>query len=195
MIIAGDGAKRRRAPSRFWCYYAVMSVPLDVFVVVAGPPGSGKTTLAGPLAAGLRLPLIAKDVIKEALMDVLGRPTSLDESRRLGRAAVMAMLSVAAASPGAVMDSAWLPYTLPLLRTLPGPLVEVRCVCPIEVARDRYQRRSRYRHPGHLDALRPPQELWNEWNSQPLGVGPVVTVDTASAVDIQALAAAVRASL
>jgi hypothetical protein len=40
----------------------------NVFVLVTGPPGSGKTTLAGPLAERLSLPLIAKDTIKEALM-------------------------------------------------------------------------------------------------------------------------------
>ena len=35
------------------------------FVLVAGPPGAGKTTLAAPLAAELELPLIANDPIKE----------------------------------------------------------------------------------------------------------------------------------
>jgi Ni2+-binding GTPase involved in maturation of urease and hydrogenase len=37
--------------------------------VVSGPAGSGKTTLADPLAAELQLPLISKDSIKEALAD------------------------------------------------------------------------------------------------------------------------------
>jgi adenylate kinase family enzyme len=41
-----------------------------MFVLVAGPPGSGKSTLARPLAEQLNLPLMAKDPIKEALMDV-----------------------------------------------------------------------------------------------------------------------------
>ena len=44
------------------------------FVLVTGPPGSGKTTLAGPLAIALGLTLIAKDPIKEALMEALGTP-------------------------------------------------------------------------------------------------------------------------
>ena len=34
---------------------------------MTGPPGSGKTTLARPLAQRLRLPLLSKDDIKEAL--------------------------------------------------------------------------------------------------------------------------------
>ena len=45
-----------------------------LFVLVAGWPGSGKSTLAAALAAQLTIPLLAKDEIKEALMDGLGRP-------------------------------------------------------------------------------------------------------------------------
>lgn len=44
-----------------------------LFVAVAGWPGSGKTALAAGLAAELGWPLLAKDEIKEALMDGLGR--------------------------------------------------------------------------------------------------------------------------
>ena len=65
------------------------------FVLVAGWPGSGKSTLAAALAAELGLPLLAKDEIKEALMDGLGRPQTVAESRRLGTAAVLAMLRAA----------------------------------------------------------------------------------------------------
>ena len=43
----------------------------DLFVLVAGWPGSGKSTLAAALAAEMRLPLLAKDEIKEALMAAL----------------------------------------------------------------------------------------------------------------------------
>jgi predicted ATPase len=45
---------------------------MTTLVLVTGPPGSGKTTLAVPLARRLELPLIAKDTIKEALFDALG---------------------------------------------------------------------------------------------------------------------------
>jgi hypothetical protein len=75
------------------------------YVVVSGPPASGKTTLARELAGRLRLPLVAKDTIKDALMSQLGAP-DIETSRRLGRAAVAVMLAVARESPvGAVVES------------------------------------------------------------------------------------------
>jgi hypothetical protein len=91
-----------------------------LFVLVAGWPGSGKSTLAAALAPRLGLPLLAKDEIKEALMDALGDPRTVADSQRLGQAAVLAMLRVARTCPGAVMDSTWFDYALPLARVLPG---------------------------------------------------------------------------
>jgi predicted kinase len=158
-----------------------VTAPDRWFVIVAGWPGSGKSTLAAALAPRLGLPLLAKDEIKEALMDALGRPGTVAESQRLGRAAVLAMLRVAARCPGAVLDSTWFGYALPLARALPGRLVEVHCVLPRDVARARYQ--ARHRHPGHLDAERAGQELWAESPPSP-GLGPVVQVDTAGDVDL-----------
>ena len=166
---------------------------MPIFVLVAGPPGSGKSSLARPLAKELGLPLLAKDEIKEALMGELGRPATVQESRRLGRAAVIAMLQVASSAPGAVLDSTFYPYTVPHLTELLGTLVEVRCRCPREVAEARYHARSATRHAGHLDDKRPPEELWNEHHLEPLGLGPLIEVDTSRAVDIGALAVHIKA--
>ena len=168
------GGNQHRAP-RAW------------FVLVAGWPGSGKSTLATGLAAELGLPLLAKDEIKEALMDGLGRPGTVAESQRLGRAAVLAMLRVASRCPGAVLDSTWFDYALPLVRRLPGPLVEVHCVVPLDVAKARYRARTRQRHAGHLDAARSDTELWGEPSRAP-GLGPVVDVDTSGPVDVPRVA-------
>jgi predicted kinase len=158
------------------------------FVFVAGWPGSGKSTLAAALAAELVLPLLAKDEIKEALMDGLGRPQTVAESRRLGRAAVLAMLRVAQRCPGAVLDSTWFGYALPLARALPGQLAEVHCDVPVDVAKARYRARTGRRHEGHLDAARSEEELWGG-PSRPLGLGPVVAVDTSGPVNVPAVAA------
>lgn len=168
------------------------SVASSVFVLVAGPPGSGKSTLARPLARELSLPLLAKDAIKDALIDSIGPPATVEQSRELGRAAVMAMLTVASTSPGAVLDSTFYPYTLPHLRALPGHLIEIRCVCPREVVEARYRARTGTRSGSYFDSERPVEELWNEHHLTATGLGPLLEVDTTGAVDTAALASRVR---
>jgi predicted kinase len=158
------------------------------FVLVAGWPGSGKSTLAAALAGELGLPLLAKDEIKEALMAGLGPPETVADSRRLGKAAVLVMLRAARTCPGAVLDSTWLDYAVPLARALPGRLIEVHCTVPVELAKARYRARTGQRHAGHLDDARSDQELWGA-PSRPLGLGPVVSVDTSGPLDIGGLAA------
>jgi adenylate kinase family enzyme len=162
------------------------------FVLVAGPPGAGKTTLAEPLAVELCLPLIAKDPIKEALMVAFGTPRSVEESRMVGGAAVKALLAVAATSRGAVLESTFYPETVSALRALSGRFVEVRCSVPREVALARY--RARRRHAGHFEAARTDEELWSPGLIEPLGLGPVIVVDTTTPVDVTALAAQVSAA-
>jgi hypothetical protein len=162
---------------------------VNVFVLVGGWPGAGKTTLARALAAELRLACLSKDEVKEALMDRLGAPTTVDRSRELGSAAVAALLRAARGCPGAVIDSTWYPYSLPLVNDLPGPCVELRCRVSLAVARERYG--GRHRDERHLDDLRSGEELWGG-EVEPLGVGPLIDVDTAHPVDVARLAQQIR---
>lgn len=165
---------------------------MKAFVLVGGWPASGKTTLARGLASELGLAFLAKDEVKEALMDRLGAPSTVEASRELGAAAVFAVLRAARGCPGAVIDSTWFPYSLPLVCDLPGPCVEIRCRVDLGVARERYRRRVRDER--HLDARRSEEELWGA-EVAPLGVGPLIEVDTAEPVDVVALAERVRSAV
>jgi hypothetical protein len=102
------------------------------------------------------------------------------------------MVAVAQTAPGAVLESNFAAYSVPLLKTLPGTFFEIRCLCPRELALARYRDRAAHRHAGHLDDLRDEEELWNNELVTPLGVGPVIEVDTSSPVDVDALAQQVR---
>ena len=163
-------------------------LPPGTFVVVSGPPASGKTTLARAVAPALGLPLIAKDTIKQALMTVLRVP-DVETSRTVGTASVAALLAVAAQTGGAVLDSVWhRSRAVAGLRRLPGSIVEVFCRCDPEIARHRYALRAATRGAGNFDAQRTAGELWNEEVAQPVSGGwPVIEVDTNTPVDMTPL--------
>ena len=160
-------------------------MPPGTFVVVSGPPASGKTTLAVQVAPALGLPLIAKDTIKQALMTVLPVP-DVETSRTVGTASVAALLAVAGQTGGAVLESVWHHgRAVAGLRLLPGSIVEVFCRCGPETARHRYALRAATRGAGHFDAQRTAGELWNEEVAQPVADGwPVIEADTNSPVDV-----------
>ena len=95
-------------------------MPRPCLVIVTGPPGSGKTTLARRLARDLRLPLIAKDDIKETLFDALGW-RDREWSMRLGHASTEVQYHMLAreldAGQSVVAESAFIP---PLRRGAPS---------------------------------------------------------------------------
>jgi predicted kinase len=168
-------------------------------VLVTGAPGSGKTTLAGSLAASLQMSLIGKDLIKETLWDALDPPDGdLEWSRRLGAAAMELIWTLAAQSRRAVLEANFRPhseYERARLSQLSAILVEVHCSCPAEVAQERYARRAAQtdHHRAHVTPTLS-SALLAEFD-QPIGLGPVITVDTTRAIDLQKLTSDVLAEL
>jgi predicted kinase len=187
-------------------------------VFVSGPPGAGKSTLAGPLAAELGFALLAKDRIKETLHDALGVDADLAWSRRLGAATMELLWALAADSPAVVLEANFWPDDPrhgERVRALGARTVEVHCSCPIEECLRRYAARAASRHPVHvLDRDRalatgaartggtaapavpaladdPLADTFAR-SARPLRLGPVVTVDTTQPVDVAAVAAEVR---
>jgi adenylylsulfate kinase-like enzyme len=81
-------------------------------VYVSGAPGSGKTSLAVPLAAELGWALLTKDRIKETLHDALEPPEPDREwSRRLGATAMELLWALAADAPAVVIEANFRPYS------------------------------------------------------------------------------------
>jgi predicted kinase len=167
-------------------------------VLVSGAPGSGKTTLAIPLAAQLRLPLLSKDVIKEQLFDTLGvgNGDALSWSRSLGAASMELIWTLARYFPEAVLEANFRPrssYEQSRILELSDRVVEVNCVCPPEVASKRYAARARSgrQHPTHVQ-----RDLREDFDAEydiPIGIGTVINVDTTRTVDVPSLAREIAA--
>lgn len=163
----------------------------SVFVVVSGLPASGKSTVARRVAPLVSLPVLDKDDYLESLFtdDAVG----VDERQRLSRLADEALQQAAAASDGAILVSWWRrpgstgPSGTPTeWLTELGPLVELYCRCPPEVAAQRFL--GRVRHSGHGDADRGDLGAVTERFARlaeagPLEIGPVIDVDTSIEVD------------
>jgi predicted kinase len=129
---------------------------------VTGPPAAGKTTLASELGSRLVVPVLSKDLIKEALIGSLGVQT-LAESQRLGRAAYTVLFAVASELLGSGIS---LLLEVPLIRGVSDSDVQrltdlatsalIVCIAPPEVIVERYRIRanSHTRHSGHMDQAR-----------------------------------------
>ncbi len=179
--------------------------PRRVVTLVNGLPGSGKTTLATELAAELGVPLLSKDAVKEAVAGGLGQPeegaagaAGSARSAAIGAGASEALWSVLGTSvTGGVIDSsllagrdeAFVARGLTGAGLDPADVTEVWCEVPPSVARARFEARWRE---GDRHGVHGPHEgletLWGPWSTAvPLGLGPVLRVDTSAAVSPAAL--------
>jgi predicted kinase len=130
-------------------------------IVVAGPPGSGKTCLASRLGSDLRWPVLSKDTIKESLLDSFGGE-DLQTSRDLGQASFKLLIDLAESlyKNGAafILESAFRRGDGSLLMDkFPGAqIVQVYCQAEDNICLQRFRDRNNEgrRHAGHADAER-----------------------------------------
>jgi len=133
------------------------------------------------------MPLLSKDVVKESLFSTLG---GLDRAQ-VSKAANDLVWALLRDCPGGALVEIWLDPRRDagiaaegLARAGARDALEVMCVCPGDIAAQRYSARTR--HAAHLPAdevtlqrIRDSAELM-----RPLGLGPALAVDTTRPVDI-----------
>lgn len=157
-------------------------------IVVTGLPGSGKTTIGKKVAQGLTISFLDKDDYLEVLYEERGIGDS-QWRQALSRESDQLFQQAATQQKTAVLVSHWRP---PNLETQSGTptrwltqsfdrIVELYCVCPAEVAAQRFI--NRQRHAGHLDHLKSHDQVltWMQdyANHLPLSLGEMVRVDMA----------------
>jgi len=170
-------------------------------IVLSGLPGSGKSTLARRLASHWGIPSIDKDEFLDALFETRGigdrawrSALSRDADESFQQAALQSVAaclvswwrhSKAAAASGT--PTQW-------LASLAAPVIEVHCVCSVDVAVTRFL--TRKRHVGHLDHTRSYDSLLEQFESLaslgPMRVGPVCEVATDASIDLESLDAWMR---
>jgi predicted kinase len=131
-----------------------------VLILIAGPPGTGKTTLAERISEKFRLPLIYKDSIKETLFDSLGTGDR-EWSRKLGissyRLLFYLLESLLKVGNSTIVESNFRPDDskkfIELQEKYAFKSLQVFCTTSADIILQRYRKRSESggRHPGHLD--------------------------------------------
>lgn len=169
---------------------------------MSGAPGTGKSTIARELGAGLRLPVLSLDPIKEALADALGLGDE-DWSNRLGDAAAEVVFRLAADFPDAVAEGWWRGARRERAVAEFAGAVEVFCHADPSLAAERaLARRKVGRHPIHRDMINP-AEVGSAANIASLAAavtplrlgGPLIEVDTGRPGAGASAVAAVRAAI
>lgn len=158
-------------------------------LLINGPPASGKTTLARKLVPILQYPYLSLDAIKEVLFEHLG-VGDRDFNRRLGNASLSIILSLIRDMPEDihVMIEAWFGSRAftdigdQLKAVDIQEVAEIWCHAPGEILAERYLQRVVERHHGHPGEPFAGELMETAKSAVPLGIGPVLSIDTSQEI-------------
>lgn len=170
-------------------------------IMVSGSPASGKSTLARALAKIFGYALLSKDTFKESLFDSLGArlgskvASPAELSRLLSRTAMDLLWSVAPCCPEVILEANFRPrneYERERFAALQGRKLEVYCRCSPQEAQRRFRERATWadHHRAHSMKMLS-AELVAEFD-RPVGMCPVIEVDTERPVDAEEIAEHIR---
>jgi predicted kinase len=115
-------------------------------IVVSGPPGAGKTTLAHLLAGAVGCPAICRDEIREGIVHAGTPDDDLMHSYRTFTATVTGLVDagVTVVAEAAFQDRLWRPILEPLLDRVEGRVAirVIRCTISPALARNRIEARD-----------------------------------------------------
>jgi predicted kinase len=123
---------------------------MATLVIVCGAPASGKSALAQKLGEILGLPVIGKDLMKEATMDHLGNAPGGAASFAV-QFAIARQLLVSGVS--IVLEGAFFRNQSEVAKLANvAETVVIELDCPIDILEQRYRMREPARHSGHRGA-------------------------------------------
>lgn len=163
---------------------------------VTGPPASGKSSVVEPLARALpSFALLQKDPLKEALYEAMHQvdPHAPPPSRLLSDVALRMLWALAPDCPRVILEANFRtldPEQRARFQSLSANKLEIHCVCPFEVALQRFASRAGKRHPAHTVHTLTPATF--QESLPPFGLSPVIEVDTTKPIDVLRLLEAIR---